>query len=127
MKNVIRFQFRPGSARFWVFENGGFVKITLRQGQSLSWGKSYDNGEGWSWESVRYTFDGQEVVCEWGHGGTDCDGRSSTSGEDACALEDLQSRGSYRPHLDAPGVLLPKWEKVAPVSCYDQFAEAAGY
>lgn len=124
--NVVRYSFRPANARFWAFQNLGWVKITLRPGQSLQWGKSYDNGEGWSWESCRWTHSGSFVLREYGSGGTDCDGRSSSSGEDCCDFDRLQSVPSFV-EFGRPAVLRPDWQESAPVRCYDQFAQMAGY
>jgi hypothetical protein len=37
------------NARFWILgRHAGWVKVTLRPGQSLSWSYRYDHDEGWS-------------------------------------------------------------------------------
>ena len=39
---------REREARFWVYVNGGPVKLTLYPGQRLRWGRASSHDEGWS-------------------------------------------------------------------------------
>ncbi len=124
MKSLL---FHPQNARFWTFIHGGWVKLTLRSGQSLRHSCAYDNGEGWSWESCRWTFDGETVTRDYGSGGRDCDGASSQSGSDECPLADLQTVGAFRPTFNSLGILRPAWRQAGPTVVYDQFAQLEGY
>lgn len=125
------------NARFWVYVNGGPVKITLRPGQQLSWSCGGPTDEGWSRESETWGYDCEdhvgEVFRQWCHDGRDCDGRLTREGEDVCDLADL--RREWPGGLDDMSqaerdgwrdVRWPAWRKAK--SCqYDEYAEAAGY
>jgi hypothetical protein len=111
------------NARFWVFANNGFVKITLRPDQSLTWGWSARHEEGWSSEVVTWTHTGTAVERERSCDGRDCDGRTSEDQITACALDALATWDTTLP--DAPG-LVPTWDDVR-TSRYDEYAEGMNY
>lgn len=119
----------PRNARLWIWENDGWVKLTLKPGQSLSWGKSERSDEGYSWRANRWTHDGDGVRNEWGHGGRDCDGTTSANGVCFAPLDAKpapDSRTALEFHLGKL-IVPPQWLEVEPVRCRDQFAEASGY
>lgn len=123
------------AARFWTFENDAWIKITLRPGQSLSWGKSARTDEGFAAEGNTWSHEGDRVLLQWSRSGRDCDGFVSEAGELSCALSELASvpvfcevdgEPCHETHAGR-AILRPEWEKVGPVRCRDSFAEAAGY
>lgn len=121
------------NARFWVWRNDGWVKLTLKAGQSLSWGKNERTDEGHSWESDRWAHVGAGVLNEWANGGSDCDGPISRAGASSCRLGDLQTNTPPAAQLEASdyheakAILRPDWRKVGEVEVCDVFAQAAGY
>jgi hypothetical protein len=119
------------NARFWFWINGGWVKITLKPGQSLSHYIAWSHDEGWSSESNQWTHQGDSVECSWAMDGKDCDGRLTRHGELNCSLCCLDSismseddEGNIRPGNE--GIFVPDWQK-ASSGQRDYAAEAAGY
>lgn len=115
---------RVTNARFWVYWNGGWVKLTLRPRQTLRAFEFHHTDEGWSSESEEWFFDGSTVWREWSSCGCDCDGRLDRYGEDQCPLHllhDCESVDSFE-----NGIKYPSWERVT-AGQYDQNAELAGY
>lgn len=129
----------PKNVRFWEWINGSWVKITLPHGKEVCWGKSWDNGEGWSYERRAYSYSDGYIYDEWETGGTDCDGRCSQNGAYICKLDEIAIEPVYhdepRPFQCGPvdwefngkHIMKPNWTKYRNTRCYDQFAEAAGY
>lgn len=111
------------NARFWVYWNHSFVKITMSPGQSLSAYTAWSHEEGWSSESLRLEYDAEQgcIVRHWCLDGRDCDGRLTRSGTDHCSLDELASI-----HLEDEDVCIPHWLE-GDRGCFDEFAEAAGY
>lgn len=124
---------RPRRARFWVWLNDGWVKLTLRHPcQSLSWRKSYKTDEGFSYEAGTWTHDGDQVTHEWANGGRDCDGRVDYSGALFCCLADLDAEPAYQdgttsPYYNGRHIHRPCWNDDGDTRVRDEFAEAAGY
>lgn len=122
----------PKNARFWVYVNGGPVKLTLRPGESRHWWLSYATDEGYHSEGETWTHCGDCVTREWHNGGRDCDGRLDYSGEDECVLFCLHDVPPVTDHLtpaerlNYSGVKWPNW-----IACdsrvYDQYAQMSGY
>ena len=73
------FALRP-NFRFWQFVNNGWVRITLKPDQELTWSKSERHDEGWSscCESWSLSPEATVVVYKSSGDGTDCDGRHSS-------------------------------------------------
>lgn len=115
----------PPNARFWVYERGGWVKITLRPGQSLSVCTGGDADEGYHWEAVRWLHEGTHVTCEYTTWGRDCDGRHEYHSVRACKLGELKGMDHEDPE-SGERLALPVWER-ADESQRDYSAEAAGY
>ena len=121
------------NARFWVTHRNGWVKLTLRSGQSVEVGYSSPDEEGYSFEHSRYTYEGRVVIDEWSNGGRDCDGTIRRSGTCACDVEQLRSRDLGRDAElcgtihEGQKFLLPQWEKAGAERVYDEYAQAAGY
>ena len=111
------------NARLWIFPNGSPVKVTLRPGDSIAWGRSYHHEEGWSREGIELTYDGETVEREVWEDGTDCDGRTSSSEQSFCHRSRLQARcGEW----DGEPYPMPEWEW-GECQQRDYTAEAAGY
>jgi hypothetical protein len=132
------------NARLKIYVNGGDVTITLRPGQSISHHTSEPTDEGYAWEGTTWTYDADDgvVTREWGHGGRDCDGETSTSGTDYCPVDKLQAKVNqtyvgrklvtegdeswYESDIqDDPG--WPDWQEEQPARHYDQYAELSNY
>jgi hypothetical protein len=110
------------NARFWVWWNDGWVKLTLMPGQTLAVGYGGPCEEGWSRYSEQWSHVGDRVEREWVSEGRDCDGRLSQYGEDFAWLSELASvgRGEFEE------MLAPRWHD-SQSSQRDEFAELAGY
>ncbi len=111
------------NARFWVYINGGPVRLTLKPGQSLEWDRWSRTDEGWSYEYECWLFSGDKVYRVSDDDGEDCDGRLSHSYKTVVDLKDLAS-GS--PDGTVAGVFYPLWSRVK-ASQRDYSAEAMGY
>ena len=111
------------NARFEILAHGEQVTLTLRPGQSLSWGTWARTDEGWSSEFATWEFDGEYVTRDCGTDGRDCDGRLSSAHVARCHVSRLRAH-SY----DIDGVIYhaPDWDTVEH-SQRDYAAEAAGY
>jgi len=100
------------NARFSVDHAGSAVILTLRPGQSLSWGHYYNHEEGWSSEGCTWRYRDGKLHVEHDTDGTDCDGRLSTHVE---LVADVPASGAF-----------PHWDEVNSGQ-RDYAAEAAGY
>lgn len=110
------------NARFHVYVNGGYVKLTLRPGQSLQWAKSEWNGEGSSWQWDKWENDNGVVINTYASGGRDCDGIHREGGARHCAIDKLKGEADY----EDSSILKPEWINGA-AEVYDQYAELANY
>ena len=128
-------KYKPPNARFWVYVNGGYVKITLRPGDELEHYAWEPTDEGF--ESMWYTwsYTGHFVHRAWANNSRDCDGRYHREGIDRCHLQKLYwHRVSFSRYFDGDihQVLqpdyppLPLWQDVQ-YAQRDYAAEAAGY
>jgi hypothetical protein len=121
------------TARFWVWVNDGWVKLSIPPGQCLTWSEAHPTDEGWSGQSQCWTNTGEEVILEWTDEGRDCDGFISHEGTSTCPIEQLRARDMYSPETwggDPPtenkGIFAPEWEHDRH-SVYDEEAVKAGY
>lgn len=112
------------NARFthWL-DADNTVRITLRPGQTLSWGKGWRHEEGWSSVSYTWTHTGDGILEAFASDGTDCDGRLSRYSETFCPLDRL---ASHAWEWNGSMQYTPAWEPVES-SQRDYQAEAAGY
>ena len=127
------------NARFWVYVNGGPVKLTLELGQSLTHETFERHDEGWSHEVTEWTHETIDyrdaetpvVTRNWFNEGTDCDGRHGRGGVDTCWLSELKQGNEPYFGDDDPatweGVIWPNWRELKDHGVYDQFAQMAGY
>jgi hypothetical protein len=118
------------NVRFWVWINGGWVRLTLRPGQTLEHCKHCRTDEGWSAEWTRWTHDWDQVVRESVSDGRDCDGRLTEDWMDFCPFERLDqleySHWASDCHNGVP-IRSPAWEEYGPGRVYDEYAQAANY
>jgi hypothetical protein len=134
----------PPNARFWTFYHNSWVKLTLRFCQSLAFGFSAPDDEGYSFESNLYTYQRDDrfsdtapliVLNEWSNGGRDCDGSIRRSGAHFSPLDQLAATESYmeqgedksRSHFQGRRIRRPEWQEFKECRVHDQFAEAANY
>jgi hypothetical protein len=100
-----RFKFRPDE---------GEVTLTLKPGQSLSWGFGEAHDEGWTHTGYTWSLDRGELLMAITTDGTDCDGRLTQHTDLTARLEEISADG------------WPNWQ-VKDASQRDYAAEAAGY
>lgn len=110
------------NARFWVFVNGGFVKLTIPTGIEYSWGRSTHGGEGPHHEAVRWEYHDGLVTEEYDEWGSDCDGKYESFVKRACHVTEL----TWDVALSGDAPDLPNWT-VVDESRRDHSAERAGY
>jgi hypothetical protein len=110
------------NSRFWVYVNNGWVRLTLRPGESCEWHTSCATDEGWRSEYRSWANDGSAIVSEFVTRERDCDGLFDRCGESECPLTELQSRSDE--YTD--GLSVPAWRSLD-ARQRDYSAEAAGY
>lgn len=114
------------NARFWHYSTGtgdGWVKLTLRPGQTLHWHEYHRTDEGHSFQTYTWTHNGDSITRQWSNGGRDCDGHISTTGTDACQLSKLTE---CQPVIDDDPPQ-PDWQESQPTEVNDQFARLSNY
>lgn len=134
------------NARFWHWHRDGWVKLTLRPGQTIEHRMGGSTDEGWSHTSHRWTlahdwaeFPVPVVRCEALTESCDCDGRLDQGGCWVCPLDELQARDMADPEeagywqggelVTDPinqGILAPRWHREESWQ-RDYAAEAMGY
>ena len=114
------------NARFWIWWRGGWVKLTLRRGDTFRayCGASHD--EGYSATEETYRFDGTWVTCRTETWGRDCDGRYESTRVERFHVLDSRARLNELEHRPPGGGGVPRWREVS-ARQRDYSAEAAGY
>jgi hypothetical protein len=116
--------------RFWVWVNGGWVRLSLRQGQTLRHATFRDTDEGWASEANVWhaPADGPGVLWECHGAGRDCDGRVDRFSAVYCPADSLAGRDMFAvmDSSENRGIYSPEWECVG-ASQRDCAAEAMGY
>jgi hypothetical protein len=110
----------PKVVRFWVWHTDGYVRLTVRNGQSLTWVSRGPTDEGWSERGEIWRYDDGVLVNESWTDGRDCDGRFATGDEFMCPWTDLAA------HVTPDKVGTPKWTRLR-AGQRDYSAEAMGY
>jgi hypothetical protein len=108
------------NARFWIWHNDGWVKLTLRPGQVFTVVDGGPTDEGYSYTAQVYTHEGDHILRETSTRAADCDGPHEYYADCTAALDALQE------YLCDDGTRVPSWERVR-ASQRDRFAEDAGY
>ena len=113
------------TARFWIIHNSGFVKLSLKAGQSLMTVQGGLHSEGFWRIIVEWRNDGRGVERLRYEDGRDCDGGFEQSEESYVNLNCLRCvEPVYMDHCE--NILLPRWEFVDSEQ-RDEYAEAMGY
>lgn len=109
------------NARFWVYWNGGYVKLTLCPDQDLTAWAGGPTEEGFSQTLITWTYESEDsmIVQNGVTYGRDCDGRHEHTWELECRVEALKANWHA-------GLQVPDWTKVR-TGQRDYAAEAAGY
>ncbi len=118
------------NARFWVFTDAGWVKLTLRPGQKLGICHGGLTDEGWSRDWSTWELEDGFVCREYGSEGRDCDGGHATFGRDCWPVGgDLVEATEWdgTGHLfEGQRIMRPAWNDRRAWQ-RDEYAEAAGY
>ena len=130
---------KPRRFRFWVYWNGGPVKLTLTaehtESNNVSFGRKVMTDEGWDSEAQFYWLetelndrgDATPYVHSTIHtDGKDCDGRLSQTYSHSCPTHRLQSRFPDPEFSELQGILWPEWKETCRKQ-RDYSAEAANY
>ncbi len=109
------------NARFWIYWNDGFVKITLAPGQeiALSYGGPCEEGYSYTTEVFRHV--GDRVETESHQKARDCDGPMERHWYGECRMDRLDARDA-----DEFGPARPDWEEMHSDQ-RDYYAEAMNY
>ena len=116
------------NARFWQWTRNGWVKLTLRPGETIVLLDGGPTEEGWFREAIFFEHTGDGVTREAGFEALDCDGRLDRFDDSYCPLDALSARDTFANYACAEndGIFAPAWERQA-ASQRDYAAEAAGY
>jgi len=119
--NFERIEYRiTTNARFWIWWNNDYVKITLRPWQEITIGRQDPTDEGYEGKSNTYLHDGDVVRCKWSSWGQDCDGYLERNGESVCPLSHLHEIEHEDTNIKSPEWTRENaWQR-------DQYAEAMG-
>lgn len=112
------------NARFWIFWNNSFVKLTLAPGQVIHVAAGGATDEGWRRECQRYEHCGDHIASEYSEMGADCDGRHDWHCETQCTLDRLAARECD--DTISGRFMVPDWQRVR-ASQRDYTAEAMNY
>lgn len=127
-KQVTKVHPKLRNARFWIWENDDWVKVTVKVHQQLVWYQGGPTHEGWRSKRVVFTHVGDVIERETTSDGCDCDGRLTRTHTEICKIENLKLDEPYREEGSndwvPPGV--PQWEKESSFQ-RDYEAERAGY
>lgn len=108
------------NARFWIWWNGSWCKLTLRPGQQVAMRTGGLTDEGFSVTSEGYSHDG-DVVSAWIRTDSrDCDDPHSYDWDGSCPIDELHANSDH----DGPAT--PAWKCESSSQC-DLYAEMAGY
>jgi hypothetical protein len=119
----------PKTVRFWTWENDGWVRLALRDGQTLKFSTGGATDEGYHCESSWWWREGETVHRSYRSNDRDCDGPHEFASRGHCSIFALASRDMSEEQPDAPenvGILAPEWER-GEVRVRDVYAEMAGY
>lgn len=115
----------PRNARFWIYWNGDYVKLTMAPGQRIDIGQRGPHEEGWSAEYESYEHTGAGVFCEHLSEGRGCDGYSRHYGTSYCPLSELGARENDWDSA-GQGLRMPRWGD-SESEQRDEYAEMSAY
>ena len=108
-------------ARFWIYWNGGIVRIALRRGETVSLFAAHKHEEGFSSTEETYRLSGDSVSREIYTNSRDCDGPHSEHVREVCRLDRLAE--VYNEYVR---ISYPAWETKR-ARQRDDYAERMGY
>lgn len=130
------------TARFWVWANDGWVKLALRNGQTLTHSISGPTDEGYFSQEETWSRDGDHVFRSMDERSRDCDGPHELHVECVFGLSELGSRDMHSEEQQRAAmwgedpkqpqfnenidIYTPEWTRVSS-SQRDAYAEAMGY
>ena len=119
--------------RIWVLHNGSWVKLSLKEGQTITLCEGGPTDEGWSWKSRVITREGGYLFEEYTSDGKDCDGRLCYYYDYYVNIFEVYRayccvRSKYCENLpeQLDNECYVSWVE-GKKEVYDQFAQAAGY
>jgi len=116
-------------ARFWVYINCDWVKLSLNPDESIGWSESAPTEEGYRSVSEEWYLDpmGLEVTHEYYSRQRDCDGTFEHHSVESCARDNLRVFSvRYDPEGDDSDVRIGDWRDQDSWQ-RDHSAEAMGY
>jgi hypothetical protein len=114
------------NARFWVYVNDGWVKLTMKPDSELVHYRRGPCDEGWSGNGSTWRFDGHTLREYWIDEGRDCDGYIRTTGERYCDVGELKARVEEADSQFPDNPPRPVWH-AGDERVHDEYAVAAGY
>ena len=107
--------------RFWPWINNGKVKLTVYPDRNTDWPSVWRHEEGYSYESLKYTFDRNDgmIYFDSRHGGRDCDGPIDFINELSIDIESVE-------RLDMKDETVTRFEVIQQMT-NDHVAIEAGY
>ena len=109
------------NARFWMYWNDGFVRLTLRPHQEIVLAYGGPTDEGYARHAEIYRHCGDSVECEVHDEYRDCDGPGERHWYGFARLDNLDTMPA-----DTHGPDRPQWEKICE-NQRDRYAEAMNY
>lgn len=117
----------PQTVRFWTYESsvGGWVRLALQDGQTLSYANGRTGDEGHTQEFTEWERDGDKVICRSSVYSSDCDGRHEHHGLSHFHIDEAETDRHTDFETDEI-IMRPNWQR-GPSEQRDHTAEAAGY
>lgn len=115
-------QAQAPNVRFWTYLNQGWVKLTLKQGQTIRHGKAWLTEEGYDSYAREWQHNGDKIGYVYHSAGRDCDGSHSETQYLSNSVPMKFEENEY-----SPSGMVPDWSRAKPSYCYDQFAQMANY
>lgn len=110
------------NARFWIYHNGTYIKLTMVPDQVFTVSSGGPTEEGYSYDQTTYSYDGETVTSEHTSQSSDCDGRFDYHSRANCHVFYLMARENFEPYEPR----LPEWQQ-CDSGQRDYAAEYAGY
>lgn len=115
----------PKTVRFWTYENGGWVRLSLTDGEVIGHSRGWPTDEGYHSEGIRFERDGDIVKSEYTSYGRDCDGPHEHRADGYFHIDDAEANDTTCAETGEP-YRTPDWVR-GQAEQRDAFAEAAGY
>lgn len=126
------------NARLWHYVSGaGYVKLTMRPGESITIRSGGPTDEGYSYTEETYDYDVEAgtVTLTTDTRARDCDGPLDTLHVCSCPIDQLHARSMAEvfdaeswpeEHKAAQGIYTPNWQRLS-ASQRDYYAESMNY